>query len=168
MINKDISKDIKKEVTSHRDDTFYTLWEPKTNNRFLVHMTHPKTKEYLIERRLIKSIDRPGFTRWNGKKRWYPIKMYVYESIVPSHILFRLLGAGRFNIQVDELGPVGDVIETWCIPDCRFKEVNAIPLDWSQTKDVIKDVMIVQCEIDWTEIIVRRENGSEFKIENKE
>lgn len=164
-----INKDTKKEVTSNQkgnicNDTFYTMWEPKAGHRFLVHMTHPKTKEYLMDRCLIKSIDRPGFTTYGGKKHWHTIKMRVYESIVPSHVLFRLLGAGRFNIQVDELGPVGDVIETWCIPNCRFKDVRATPLDWSQTGDV----MIIQCELDWTEIVILRKDGSEFKIENKE
>jgi|FAXJ01.1.fsa_nt_gi hypothetical protein len=156
-------KTTEKELTT-ASSIFHTTWEPKSERRFIVHMTHPKTKAHLIEAYLIKYIDRPGFTMFRGKKLWHTIKMRVYESIMPSHVLFRLLGAGTFNIQVNEMGPVGDVIETWCVPDCHFKEVKATPLDWSQVGNVSE----VQCEIDWTEIIVRRTDGSEFKIENKE
>lgn len=143
---------------------FYTAFEPKTRNRFLVHMYNPKTKEHLIEPFLIKYIDRPGFTMWYGKKHWHTIKLRIYESIVPQYVLFRCLGAGVFNLQVDELGPVGDVVETWCVPEARFKEVKATPLDWSNSGDVSE----VLCELDWIRIVVRRPDGSEFYIENKE
>ncbi len=145
-------------------EMFYTAFEPKVRNRFLVHIYHPKTKEHLIEPFLIKYIDRPSFTRLNGKKCWRPIKLRMYESIVPQYVLFRCLGAGVFNLQVDELGPVGDVVETWCAPEAKFKEVNSTPLDWASSGDVSE----VQCELDWLRIVVRRPDGSEFYIENKE
>ena len=142
-------------------NVFYTTWEPKTPNRFLVYMFNEK-KERIIESYLIKYIDRPGFTRQDGKKVWHPIRMHLYEPIVPGQILFRCLGAGVFDIQVTELGPVGDVIEVWHIPQCRFQEVKASPLNWSE-----HGLMEIQCEIDWTEIIVK--NGdSEFKIQRKQ
>lgn len=137
---------------------FFTHFEPKQPNRFLVHMINEK-KEQLIEPYLIKYIDRPGFTMFGGKKQWHSIKMRLYESIVPQHVLFRLLGAGVFDVQVDELSPVGDVIETWYVPHCRFHEVKAHPLDWASTKEPSE----IQCELDWSEIIIKR-GDSEFKI----
>jgi hypothetical protein len=143
---------------------FYTVFEPKTQNRFLVHLYDPKTKEHLVEPFLIKYIDRPSFTRYNGKRNWHTIRLRIYESIVPQYVLFRCLGAGVFNLQVDELGPVGDVVETWCAPEARFKEVKSTPLDWSNSGDIAE----VQCELDWTRIVVRRPDGSEFYIEKKD
>lgn len=86
---------------------FYTTFEPKTRNRFMVHLYHPKTKEHLIEPFLIKYIDRPSYTRFNGKKHWHTIRLRMYESIVPQYVLFKCLGAGVFNLQVDELGSIG-------------------------------------------------------------
>jgi len=59
------------------------------------------------------------------------MKMRIYEPIVPQNMLFRCIGAGFFNIQVNELGPIGDVVSTWYIPHCRFQAVQSIPLDWS-------------------------------------
>lgn len=153
---------MEKKSTKISNDIFYTMWEPKSPNRFLVHMINEKTKEHIIEPYLIKYIDRPGFTDYKGEKHWHTIKMRFYEPIVPQHVLFRLLGAGVFDIQVDELGPVGDVIETWYMPHCKFHEVRAKPLDWSADAGPSE----VQCEVDWDEIIVRK-SDSEFKIRRK-
>jgi hypothetical protein len=137
------------------------LFEPKTANRFMVHMINEK-KKHLVEPHLIKYIDRPGFTTVNGEKQWNPIKMRIYEPVVPQHMLFRCIGAGVFDIQVNELGPVGDVVSTWYMPQCRFQEVKSGPLDWGSNGDILE----IQCEIDWTEIIVK--NGdSEYKIKRK-
>ena len=90
------------------------------------------------------------------------MKMRIYEPVVPQNMLFRCIGAGFFNIQVNELGPIGDVVSTWYIPHCRFQAVQSIPLDWSNN-----NMLEIQCEIEWDEVIVK--NGdSEFKIRRKQ
>jgi hypothetical protein len=119
-------------------------------------------KKHLIAPHLIKSIDRPGYTTVNGERQWNPMKMRIYEPVVPQNMLFRCIGAGFFNIQVNELGPIGDVVSTWYIPHCRFQAVQSIPLDWSNN-----NMLEIQCEIEWDEVIVK--NGdSEFKIRRKQ
>jgi hypothetical protein len=136
------------------------MWEPKTQNRFMVHIINDK-KKHIIEPYLVKYIDRPGYTMINGEKAWNPIKLRIYEPIVPEHILFRCLGAGTFDVQVHELGPVGDIIEMWHMPQCRFSSVKSKPLNWSD--DSIQEV---ECDLEWNQIIVK--NGdSEFKIKKK-
>ena len=135
------------------------IWEPKIANRFTVHITDEITKKHIIEPHLIKYIDRPSFELVDKKYQWHPIKLKIYEPIVPGLVLFRCLGAGIFNIQVNEMGPVGDVIETWVLPHCRFESILANPLDWSSTIDV----QTLDCVIDWSEVIVK-DGEHEFKI----
>lgn len=153
---------IKTQVTSSVtsvEPNFATMWEPKKANRFLVKLIDEKTKTIIIEPYLIKYIDRPSYTVCGGKKYWHTIRIRIYEPIIPQLILFRCLKAGMFDVQVNELGPVGDVIETWGLPHCKFKEVKGKPLDWTNSNDVLE----IECELDWTEIIVK--NGdTEFKI----
>ena len=135
------------------------IWEPKTPNRFMVHLINDKTKKHVIEPYLIKYIDRPGYMSLYDKKVWTTIKLRIYESTFPGNILFRCLKAGVFDVQVQELGPVGDIIETWMLPHCTFKSVTPQPLNWSDYGNHQE----LQCELDWTEIIVK--NGdSEFTI----
>lgn len=156
---KSLTESLEKKVspTVKLEKVEQVLFEPKTANRFVVHMIDEK-KKHLIEPHLIKSIDRPGFTTVNGTKQWNPITMRIYEPIVPQHMLFRCIGAGFFNIQVNELGPIGDVVSTWYIPRCRFQAVHSTRFDWGND-----DILEIECEIEWDEIIVK--NGdSEFKI----
>ena len=134
------------------------MWEPKTQNRFMVHIINDK-KKHIIEPYLVKYIDRPGYTTVGKERVWNPIKLRIYEPIVPEHTLFRCIGAGAFDIQVHELGPVGDIVETWHIPHCHFSAVKSKPLDWTSNGDHQE----IECELEWQEIIVK--NGdSEFKI----
>lgn len=136
------------------------MWEPLTANRFLVYLTDTRSKKLIVESFLIKHIDRPGFTWVDGKKQWNPICLKIYESLAPNNVLFRCLKASIFDVQVNELGPVGDVVETWLLPHCKFASVTPQPLDWARNGDVFE----LQCELDWNEIIVK-DGDSEFKIQ---
>ena len=140
------------------------MWEPKTQNRFMVHIIDNRwgkniPKPYIIEPYLVKYIDRPGFETIDGERVWKPIKLRIYEVIVPGHTLFKCISAGTFDVQVHELGPVGDIIETWHMSDCRFSSVKSNPLDWSSDCELQE----VECELDWKEIFVK-DGDSEFKI----
>lgn len=142
------------------EEAFYTVFEPRTPNRFLVYIEDENTKKLIIEPFLIKYIDRPRYSLKSDKtKHWYPIKVRFYESIVPSNVYFRLLKAGVFNITVNELGPVGDIVGIWLLPLCRFNSLIPEALDWSSDGKPLE----VWAEIDWTEVIVK-DSDSEFKI----
>lgn len=141
-------------------EAFYTMFEPRTPNRFLVYIEDEKTKKLVVETFLIKYIDRPRYSlRVDKKKHWYPIRIRFYESIVPTNVYFRLLKAGVFTVTVNELGPVGDVIGVWVLPQCRFNNLAPEALDWSSEGKPLE----VWAELDWTEVIVK-DGDSEFKI----
>ena len=127
------------------------LWEPKLSNRFVVYIVDYKTKKLVIDKFLIRRITRPSFSLISDKKRhWHSLSIEVYDPIVPTNVLFKLLQVDRLNIQVNELGPVGDVVCTWTIPNCRFKHVEETSLDWKNS-----DISIIKADIDWTVIHVR-------------
>lgn len=142
------------------NEIFYKTWEPKSSHRFMVYLTDEKTKKGIIPCFLIKHIDRPRFIYGQGKRNWLPIYIDVYETIEPPNVLFHLLKATVFTVTVNELGPVGDTIETWVLPLCKFQSVMPTSLDWSTESGTIG---IIKAEIDWSEIIVK-DGDSEFKI----
>ena len=129
-----------------KDEMFYTMFEPKAPNRFIIHMIDERTKKKVVESYVIKRIDRPGFYTIGGKRSWFPIRLRFYESVVPTGTLFKLLKAGVMTITVNELGPVGDIIETWVIPLCRINSIKPQPLDWSSNAGPLE----LEVEIDWS------------------
>lgn len=147
------------DITTSKE-AFYTVFEPRTANRFLVYVEDERTKKLIVEPFLVKYIDRPRYSlRVDKQKHWYPIRIRFYESIVPTNVYFNLLRAGIFTVTVHELGPVGDVVGAWVLPQCRFNNLAPEALDWSSDGKPLE----VWAELDWTEVIVK-DGDSEFKI----
>jgi len=146
-------------VISDRE-AFGPMFEPRTPNRFLVHIKDERTGKVIIPHFLIKYIDRPRYSVHADKKRiWHPLRMRVYESIVPTNIYFNMLRASVFTVTVEELGPVADVVGCWVLPKCRFSSLCPRALDWASDCDPLE----VWAEIEWTEVIVK-DGDSEFTI----
>lgn len=129
--------DIENTELLKENEQFYTTFEPKTVNRFLVKLTDKEGKT-LIPCWLIKSITRPKVQRSIafGTWTWLPIVIRVYDPIVPSatQMFYEYLMEDeppRFDITVDVLGPVGDTVEKWEIKNARFSQVNFGDMDWS-------------------------------------
>ena len=164
MSDKDTTKKVNGRLGKILDpkEAFYTVFEPRTPNRFIVHIKDEKGKE-IIPHFLIKYIDRPRYFLNSEKKRiWQHVRIRVYESIVPTNIYFRMLGSGVFNVTVEELGPVGDVVGCWSLPLCRWASLTPKALDWSSTGEPLE----VWGELDWTDLIVQ-DGDSEYKISRR-
>lgn len=138
-------------------DMFYTNFEPKMQNRFIMEVDG-------IPSYLIKSADRPNLSfetvelhhinvkrKLKGKPNWEDITITLHDPIVPSGAQsvmewVRLShesitgrdGYADFykkDINFYLLGPVGDKVEEWTIKGAFISNVDTGNFDWSNTSD---------------------------------
>jgi hypothetical protein len=135
------------------DKMFYTNFEPKLANRFIMEING-------IQSYMIKTASRPTFTsevvdldhinikrKIKGKSSWDDINITLYDPIVPSgaqqvmewirsshESLTGRDGYAAFykkDITFYLLGPVGDKIEQWTLKGAFITQANFGELDWS-------------------------------------
>jgi hypothetical protein len=135
------------------DKMFYTNFEPKLANRFIMEING-------IQSYMIKTASRPTFTsevvdldhinikrKIKGKSSWDDINITLYDPIVPSgaqqvmewirsshESLTGRDGYAAFykkDITFYLLGPVGDKIEQWTLKGAFITSANFGELDWS-------------------------------------
>jgi len=138
-------------------EIFYTIWEPKTINRFVMYIDGLPTY-------LIRKTDRPKWTQdrktidyinlqryYKGKTIWQPITLELYDPIVPSGAQsvfewFRLShesvtgrdGYSDFyskDVTINVLGPVGDKVEEWTLKGAFPTDFDGGSLNWTDTGD---------------------------------
>ena len=145
-------------ATLDPNEIMFTPFEPKVKNRFIMYIEG-------IPAHLIRAMARPqiefeeivldhiNVKRYvKGKAAWQPIDITPYDPIVPSGAQAVLewirLGhesvTGRdgysdfykkdINIQV--LGPVGDIVEEWQLVGTYIQQANFGTLDWSANEPV--------------------------------
>jgi hypothetical protein len=136
------------------NEMFFTAFEPKTANRFIMYMDG-------LPAYLIKGVTRPNLTiepvtidhinikrkLRGGKAEWQDITMTLYDPVVPSASQaamewIRLShesvtgrnGYADFykkDLTINLLGPVGDKVEEWTIKGAFCTSVDFGSLDWS-------------------------------------
>jgi hypothetical protein len=135
------------------NDMFYTNFEPKMKNRFIMEIDGIPTY-------LIKTANRPSIQfevvtlehinvkrKLKGKGEWQDIEITLYDPIVPSGAQavmewVRLShesitgrdGYADFykkDIDIYMLGPVGDKIEQWKLKGAFINNAVFNDLDWS-------------------------------------
>ena len=135
------------------NDIFFTPFEPKTANRFVMEIDG-------IPAFLVKTMARPSINfetitldhinvkRYvKGKAAWQPINVTLYDPIVPSGAQsviewIRLShesvtgrdGYSDFykkDVTFNMLGPVGDIVEEWTLKGCYIENANFGTLDYS-------------------------------------
>lgn len=139
------------------NDMFYTNFEPKMQNRFIMEVDG-------IPSYLIKSADRPNLSfdtvelhhinvkrKLKGKANWEDITITLHDPIVPSGAQsvmewIRLShesitgrdGYADFykkDINFYLLGPVGAKVEEWTIKGAFISNMDTGTFDWSNTSD---------------------------------
>lgn len=134
---------------------FFTAFEPKVQNRFIMNIDG-------IPAYMIKAAARPNINvgvitldhinlkrKLKGKSEWQDISISLYDPIVPSAAqacmewvrLAHESVTGRNgyadmykkDVQIQVLGPVGDIVEQWDIKGAFPSQVdfNGSGLDWS-------------------------------------
>lgn len=142
-----------------QNQIFFTAFEPKVANRFIMNIDG-------IPAYTIKTAGRPNISlgtvtldhinlkrKLKGKAEWQDISITLYDPIVPSAAqacmewvrLAHESVTGRNgyadmykkDIQINVLGPVGDIVEKWDIKGAFPSAVdfNSQGLDWSSGGD---------------------------------
>jgi len=144
----------------NNSEIFYTSFEPKVQNRFLMYVDG-------IPSFLLKKCDRPkpntakktldhiNLQRYyKGKTVWDPISVTLYDPIAPSGAQtvmewIRLAhesvtgrdGYSDFykkDVTINVLGPVGDKVEEWTLKGAWISGApNFGTLDWSNDGDAL-------------------------------
>ena len=139
------------------EEMFFTAFEPKTANRFIMYMDG-------VPAYLIKSVTRPNLNievqtldhinikrkLRGGKAEWQDITMTLYDPIVPSGAQVAMEwvrlshesvtgrnGYADFykkDLVINTLGPVGDLVEEWTIKGAWCQATNFGTLDWSASE----------------------------------
>lgn len=135
------------------NDMFYTNFEPKMKNRFIMEIAG-------IPAYLIKTANRPSIQfekvtldhinvkrQLKGKGEWQDIEITLYDPIVPSgaqavmewvrlshESLTGRDGYADFykkDVDIYMLGPVGDKIEQWKLKGAFITNATFNDLDWA-------------------------------------
>ena len=139
------------------NDMFYTNFEPKMKNRFILELDG-------IPSYLIRTATRPQINfevvtldhinvkrKLKGKGEWQDVTMTLFDPIVPSGAQAvmewvrlsheSLTGRDGYadmykkDIDIYMLGPVGDKIEQWKLKGAFISQANFGDLDWSNATD---------------------------------
>lgn len=134
-------------------EIFYTSFEPKVKNRFILYVDG-------IPSFIVKKVNRPKITQakkeldhinvktyYKGKSVWDDITMELYDPIVPSGAqavmewvrLHHESVTGRDGYQdfykkditINVLGPVGDKVEEWQLKGAFITSADFTDMDWS-------------------------------------
>jgi hypothetical protein len=148
-------------------------WEPKYQHKFVLKI--PGATGEAIPAFLIKTSAKPSLTngevvldhinikrKLKGKSAWNSIAITIYDAIVPSAAqavmswvrLHHESATGRDgyssmykkNLILNQLSPLGEVIEEWQINGAYLSEVNFGSLDWSAEDVVMIDATL---NYDW-------------------
>ena len=140
------------------DKMFYTPYEPKVQNRFILQVDG-------IPSFIMKKVSRPQIEcgevvldhiniirKVKGKCKWGDITMTLYDPIVPSGAQAVMEwvrtqhesvtgrdGYADFykkDFSIFVLGPVGDKIENWQVKGAYIKTAQFGDLDWSTETQV--------------------------------
>ena len=141
-------------------ELFYTPYEPKLKNRFIMELGDTGIPAFTI-----KTVQRPqitfdevvlehmNLTRYvKGKGRWQTLQITLYDPIVPSAAasvidwvrLHHESSTGRDgyqdaykkNVTFQLLGPVGDIIEKWTLNGTYISDAAFGDLDFADSNPV--------------------------------
>ena len=139
-------------------EIFFTAYEPKMGNRFIMYIDG-------IPSYLIKATNRPSIEngtvvldhinierKVKGKSRWQDVTITLYDPVVPSAAqavmewvrLHHESVTGRDgysdfykkDITFNALGPVGDKVEEWTLKGAFIASANFGDFDWSSEDPV--------------------------------
>lgn len=130
------------------NELLFTAFEPKLQNRFTLGLADLKVQGWMV-----KSISAPSYTdqevvihhintyrKTRGKREWNDMTMVLYDSINPAaseavidwarrsyESVTGRAGYSDFykkDLELNVLGPVGDIVSQWIIVGAFAKEVN--------------------------------------------
>ena len=139
-------------------EIFYTAYEPKMSNRFIMYIEG-------IPAYLVKAASRPSLDqgevildhinverKLKGKTRWQDVTVTLYDPVVPSGAQAvmewvrlhheSLTGRDGYSTQYKKditfhsLSPTGEKIEEWCLKGAFILDTNFGQMDWGTEESV--------------------------------
>lgn len=149
-----------------QNQIFFTAFEPKVQNRFIMNIDG--IPSYLIKAAARPTINNNVITldhinlkrKLKGKSEWNDIEITLYDPIVPSGAqavmewvrLAHESVTGRNgysdmykkDVQIQVLGPVGDIVEQWDLKGAFPSQVNfnGSGLDWANAEALTINVTL--------------------------
>ena len=139
-------------------DIFYTPYEPKVKNRFIMEIAGIPAFTIKTAARPQITFDKVELEHMNvtkyikGKGKWQDMNITLYDPIVPSAAgavmewvrLHHESATGRDgyqdfykkNVNFKVLGPVGDIIEKWTLYGTYIGDATFGDLDFSDSQPV--------------------------------
>lgn len=146
------------------NEMFYTQFEPKTQNRFIMYLDG--VPSYMVRaasrpsiQQQAKQLPHINLVRFvKGRSVWQPIQLTLYDPIVPSgaQAIMEWIRLGhesvtgrdgyadfyKKDIVLNLLGPVGDKVEEWIGKGCFITDANFGQLDWNSDEPVTAQITI--------------------------
>ena len=136
-------------------EIMFRAFEPKVQNRFIVSMADTGIQGFMVKNvkaptfqdNSIKLDHINSYRKIRGKREWQDIDMTLYDPITPSgaqavmewarlsyESVTGRAGYSDFykkNLQLDVLGPVGDIVSQWIIQGAFIVNADFGQYDWS-------------------------------------
>ena len=147
------------------NEIFFTAFEPKTPNRFILYVDG--IPSYLIKGINAVTLSQPEivlnhinvYRKVKGRTTWGDMQMTLFDPITPSGALAIMEWVRRHHesvtgrdgysdmykkdLTVNVLGPVGDIISEWVIKGAFIKEANFGDYNWDTADAAINLTMTV-------------------------
>ena len=148
------------------NEIFYTAFEPKQSNRFILYMDGMPS--YLVKgvgavslTQTAVALNHINVQRYvKGKTVWNTIQFTMYESITPSgaQAVMEWVRLGhesvtgrdgysdfyKKDITFNVIGPVGDIVSEWIIKGAVITEVNFGDYNWDDDGTPVNIQVTVQ------------------------
>jgi hypothetical protein len=133
-----------KKTNSEQKVEAFGSFEPMVRNRFIVYFAG-------VPAFYIKSVDQPSFILVDGKRKYFPLKMRLYDPIVPNgaQAIMKKLEEGdkTYSFSIMTLDPVGAKVTEWGIKDATLESVIFSNLDWSCKENCYIDLTFTLSEV---------------------
>lgn len=150
------------------NEMFFTQFEPKMQNRFIMYMDG--IPSYIVRAASRPQVQQPAkqlphinLIRYvKGRTVWQPVQFTLYDPIVPSgaQTVMEWIRLGhesvtgrdgyadfyKKDITFNMLGPVGDKIEEWIGKGSFITDANFGPADWNTDEPMTIQITI---QSDW-------------------
>jgi hypothetical protein len=148
------------------NEIFFTAFEPKVKNRFLLSIEGvpayiiKKLKRPQLEQEPIKLPHINTLRYVKGMTKWGTIDLTLYDPVVPSGAqavmewvrLHHESVTGRDgyaefykkDLTLQVLGPVGDKVEEWIIKGAQITKADFGEMEWSDTTDAVNIELTIQ------------------------
>ena len=147
------------------NEIFYTAFEPRMTNRFIVYMDG--IPSYLVKgvsavslQQSAVALNHINVQRYvKGKTIWQPITFTMYEAITPSgaQAIMEWVRLGhesvtgrdgysdfyKKDLTINVLGPVGDIVSEWVLKGAFIIDANFGDYDWTSADTATELTMTV-------------------------